>query len=158
MKSSDTENKLQEYISVYDNKVQEIFFHLRNFASKNRPEANQLIYDSYNAVSVAFSLSDKLEDAFCHIALYKNHVNFGFNRGSEIQNPELKLEGSGKLIRHYKIHAVENIPEMQLAALLDKAIKISLANNPEPEEQRPRGRVFIRPSSGKKVRPSTIKK
>lgn len=103
MKSAEKERQLLEYVSLYDKKIQEICFHLRCFVAKNYPEANQLIYDGYNAVSIAFSLIDNLEDAFCNIALYKNQVNFGFNGGAEINNPELILEGSGKLIRHYKV-------------------------------------------------------
>ena len=157
MQSSDAENKLQEYISVYDNKIQEISSYLRSFVSKNQPEANQLIYDSYNAVSIVFSLSDKTEDGFCHIALYKNHVNFGFNRGAEIKDPELKLEGSGKLIRHYKVHDLDNIPVAQLSALLDKAVKISLTRNPKLDRQGPKSQVIVKPTSGKKSRPSTTK-
>lgn len=50
------------------------------------PEANALVWDGYNAVSVAFSKSFKLRDAFCHSAVYKEHVNLGFNRGTELSD------------------------------------------------------------------------
>lgn len=153
MKNSKEEKILREYISVYDKIVQEICLYLRSFVEKNQPEANQLIYDGYNAVSIVFSLSEKMKDAFCHLAVYKNHVNFGFNRGAEIKNPELKLEGNGKLIRHYKVNDLENIPKQELSALLNKAVEISFLNNPNLKTERSTSKVFIMPTSGKKLRP-----
>lgn len=126
---------------------------LRSFVSKSQPEANQLIYDGYNAVSIVFSLSDKMRDAFCHLAVYKNHVNFGFNRGAEIKNPELKLEGKGKLIRHFKVKDMENLPKKDLSILLKKAVEISLFEKPNLKIDRPKSKIFIKPTSGKKLRP-----
>jgi len=153
MKSAEKEKQLLDYVSVYDQKIQETAYYLRSFVAKNYPEANQPIYDSYNAVSIVFSLSDKMDDAFCHIALYKNHVNFGFNRGTAINNPELKLEGNGKLIRHYKVKDLDNIPVDQLSELLHKAVKISNASNPALARQSLKSQLIIKLTSGKKVRP-----
>lgn len=127
--------------------------YLRDFVAKKHPKANQLIYDVYNAVSIVFSFSEKLQDAFCHIALYKKHVNFGFNRGAEIEKPELKLEGTGKLIRHYKVYDLQNVPEDKLSLLLNKASDISLLNNPSLKRATIEGKIFIKPTSGKKPRP-----
>ena len=126
---------------------------LRSFVSKSQPEANQLIYDGYNAVSIVFSLSDKMRDAFCHLAVYKNHVNFGLNRGAEIKNPELKLEGKGKLIRHYKVNDLKNLPKEELSILLEKAVTISLLKKTNLKSEMPKSKIFIKPTSGKKLRP-----
>jgi len=153
MDNSKEEQILNEYLSAYNEKIKNICLKLRSFVSKSQPEANQLIYDGYNAVSIVFSLSEKMQDAFCHLAVYKNHVNFGFNRGAEIKNPELKLEGKGKLIRHYKVKDMENLPERELSILLNKAVEISLLENPNLEIEAPRRKVFIKPTSGKKLRP-----
>lgn len=153
MRPDQQEESLREFIAMYDPNIQEIFLHLRAFILKYYPGANQLIYDGYNTVSVAFSFSKKLNDAFCHLALYKNHVNIGFNRGAELQEPELKLEGSGRLIRHYKVGILENIPEKELTSLLKKAADLSRLNNPELRNKNTPGRMFIMATSGKKVRP-----
>ena len=51
------------------------------------------------AVSIAFTYTEKSRGAFCHIAVYKGHVNLGFNRGAELPGGEGVLEGTGKLIR-----------------------------------------------------------
>ena len=76
---------------------------LRDFITDLVPRANELIWDNYYAVAMACSKSEKLKDAFCHIAVYSQHVNFGFNRGAELTNWNVKLNGEGKLIRHISI-------------------------------------------------------
>jgi len=153
MDNSREEQILHEYLSVYDEQVRDICLKLRNFVAKSQPEANQLIYDGYNAVSIVFSLSDKMRDAFCHLAVYKNHVNFGFNRGAEIKNPELKLEGKGKLIRHFKVKDMENLPKQELSNLLKKAVEISLFKKPNLKIDSQKSKILIKPTSGKKLRP-----
>ena len=153
MDNSKEEQILNDYLSVYDKQVRNICIKLRNFVAKSQPDANQLIYDGYNAVSIVFSFSDKMRDAFCHLAVYKKHVNFGFNRGAEIKYPELKLEGKGKLIRHFKVKDIETIPEKELSFLLNKAVEISLFNKPKLKSDNPKSKILIKSTSGKKLRP-----
>ena len=45
----------------------------------------------------------KMSEHFCYIAVHKNHVNLGFNYGSELPDPEGLLQGPGKLLRHTKM-------------------------------------------------------
>jgi hypothetical protein len=39
----------------------------------------------------------------CSIAAAKGHVSLGFARGRELADPEKRLEGTGKEMRHVKI-------------------------------------------------------
>jgi hypothetical protein len=39
----------------------------------------------------------------CSIAAARDHVSLGFARGSELADPEQRLEGTGKGMRHVKI-------------------------------------------------------
>lgn len=67
------------------------------------PDANELIYDAYNAVTCAYGFTLALGGSFCHVAAYPKHVNLGFGRGAELPDPEGLLAGSGKRIRHVRI-------------------------------------------------------
>jgi hypothetical protein len=66
------------------------------------PGAIALVYDAYNALSVPFSSSEQLRDAFVAVVVYPRHVNLAFNRGAELDDPERLLQGEGKLIRHIR--------------------------------------------------------
>lgn len=121
--------QLKKFMSAYDPNIQDIALYLRNFILENVPESNELIWDNYNALAIAYSKSEDLSDAFCHIALYSKHVNFGFNRGAELSTSAIKLNGSGKLIRHIKVPEIASFPAKEVSKLLLEALGISEARN-----------------------------
>ena len=94
---------LVRFIHPYDPKVAELFWATRELVLRTAPTANELIYDGFNAVSCAYSFSERQKEAFCHVAVYRSHVNLGINRGSEIDGFDHVLNGSGSLIRHIRI-------------------------------------------------------
>jgi hypothetical protein len=50
-----------------------------------------------------------------------DHVQFGFFRGSALDDPKELLHGSGKFVRHVKLRKTADIDERALAALLKQA-------------------------------------
>ena len=50
-------------------------------------------------------------------------VQFGFIRGSSLDDPKKLLEGKGQYVRHVKVRAVEDIDEAAFGALLRQAIR-----------------------------------
>ncbi len=63
----------------------------------------------------------KMSEHFCHITFHKNHVNLGFNYGTELPDPEGLLQGSGKLLRHVKITTPEDLSNPALRQLVEAA-------------------------------------
>lgn len=55
----------------------------------------------------------------------KDYINFGFFRATELPDPKKLLEGSGKNLRHVKIHSDKDIDEKQFAAWVKEAIKLN---------------------------------
>lgn len=52
------------FLHPYDANIQSLTISLRDFIIEMVPEANELIWDNYNAVALAYSKSEKLKDAF----------------------------------------------------------------------------------------------
>lgn len=145
--------QLNKFLQPYSEPVQEIALELREFVTSIIPEANELIYDNYNAVAIAYSKSEKLKDAFCHIAVYSKYVNFGFNRGAELFHPDLTLEGKGKLIRHITVHAMNAFPKEAIQKLLWDAVGLSEQLNPTLLNKEDLGWSRVMSISEKKRRP-----
>ena len=145
--------KLTDFLKPYATEVREIFWELRNFITSTIPEANELIWDNYNAVAIAYSKSEKLSDAFCHIAIYAKHVNFGFNRGAELTNTSIQLEGKGKLIRHLKVRDIHSFPKESLEKMIYEAVGISENRNQNLIEKHSEGISKVMSISEKKTRP-----
>ncbi len=114
--------ELQAFLAAYDPAVSALALQLRALVLAQAPQATELLYDSYNAVALAFSFSGRLAEAFCHVAVYPRHVNLGFNRGAELPDPEGLLQGSGKRIRHLKIRTIEDLESAHLRRLLQMAV------------------------------------
>ncbi len=145
--------RLKEFLDPYPSEVQEIAYELRDFITSTVPEANELIWDNYNAVAIAYSKSEKLKDAFCHIAMYAKYVNFGFNRGAELSESTVKLEGKGKLIRHLKVTDFSNFPKATIKKMIYEAVGISENRNQSLIEKQTQGVSMVMSVSEKKVRP-----
>ena len=51
----------------------------------------------------------------------KRHVNVGFFRGAELEDPTGLLEGTGKYMRHVKLKPDSNINATALVRLIESA-------------------------------------
>ena len=143
-------SELQRFLEPYDLPVRTLALETRALVLTVAPRATELLYDSYNAVAVAFTFSSRMAEAFCHVAVYSGHVNFGFNRGAELPDPGRILHGAGKLIRHVKIRRREDIADEQLRELLE----LAAARAPQPAEFPPKSAAIVQAVSARKRRPA----
>ncbi len=146
--------QLKKFINPYDEGIQKLTIELRDFITDLVPLANELIWDNYNAVAMAYSKSEKLKDAFCHIAVYSQHVNFGFNRGAELTNSNVKLNGKGKLIRHISLKDFESFPKEDIKNMIWEAVGISKKLNNQLMDNNTRPKSIVMSISEKKIRPN----
>jgi hypothetical protein len=114
-------DKLMKFLSPYRKEIVQLALRTRDMILKQDPEAIELIYDAYNAVVTAFSVTERLKDAFCAVAVYPNHVNLSFNYGALLPDPKKRLEGKGTRIRHIKLRSVEEINAPEIIELIRKA-------------------------------------
>lgn len=67
----------------------------------------------------------------CFFMVGKNHVTFGFLRGTALVDPKGLLEGTGKSLRHVKLRTVEDLKKPELKKLIVEAVKL---NQKDPVE------------------------
>lgn len=138
----------------YSADIQNLALELREFITGLVPQANELIWDNYNAVAIAYSKSEKLKDAFCHIALYTQHVNFGFNRGAELTKTNIELQGKGKLIRHITVKDFQTFPKKEITGMIWEAVGISEERNSKLIHENHSPKSLVMSISEKKIRPN----
>jgi len=146
--------QLKKFIEPYDDGIQTLTLELRNFITDLVPQANELIWDNYNAVAIAYSKSEKLKDAFCHIAIYSQHVNFGFNRGAELTKTSVKLNGKGKLIRHISVKDFQSFPKQEIKNMIWEAVGMSEKMNSQLIGEGNTPKSIVMSISEKKIRPN----
>ena len=139
------------FLQPFPPHIKETALWLRDFVWDRYPESNELIYDAYSALAFGWGLSDKLGDVFCSIACYKS-INFGFNRGHEINDPEKMLLGNGNVYRYIKVNDPETFPEKYISFLLNEAYVIALSRY-KPGKKIFSGQTIVKSISSKKRRP-----
>ena len=64
----------------------------------------------------------KMTEHYAYIGVQKSHVNLGFYHGTVLSDPSGLLEGSGKKLRHVKIHSLKAARTRALKELLRQAV------------------------------------
>lgn len=65
------------------------------------------------------------DGAFAWMKAHRDHVNFGFFRGSELVDTDGILEGEGDRMRHVKIRDPEQVPVSVIDALIRQAVTLN---------------------------------
>ena len=122
--------------SGFDEIVSRVSPHARQLAEG----ARALIRDVYPAVVevpwpkqrvIGYGVGPKkMSEHFCYISVSQKHINLGFMYGAELPDPEKLLEGSGKLLRHVRIAALEQLSNPALRQLLITASKHRMPMRP----------------------------
>jgi hypothetical protein len=122
-------NGLEEMTAAFD-------LHVRDLASRTRslivdvyPEVVEIPWPRQNVAGYGIG-PKKMSEHFCYIALYKDHLNLGFNQGAELPDPEGLLEGPGKMLRHTKIAESEDLHNPALRRLLEAALDHRVSTKP----------------------------
>ena len=131
---------------------------LRDFAWDLCPNANELIYDNYNAVAFGWSPTDKVGHTICSIAVGRSskNVHFGFYWGSEISDPKKILMGQGNQYRYILVTDIKKFPKAYIKKLVKEAYANSLTKVKDPK-QIVSGQTIVKSISDKK-RPDKVKK
>jgi Domain of unknown function (DU1801) len=116
-----TELILRELMQDRKEEVVKIALAARKAVLKSAGKCSELIYETY-CISNAFTFTGKQGQGFIHIATYAGHVNLGFDRGTELDDPDKKLKGTGKLIRHIRLNSVTDIKDDSVIQLIAQAV------------------------------------
>jgi hypothetical protein len=83
------------------------------------PDAVEEVHPGRN--NIIFGKSSKMKDWICYVSPFKNHINLGFLKGTELPDPKGLLEGTGMLLRHVKIRSAEDLGKPEVRELLAAA-------------------------------------
>lgn len=143
---------LRKFISPYPRHVQDTAMWLRDFVWDLYPDANELIYDNYNAVAFGWAPTEKQSHVFCSVALLPRYCHFGFYWGSQIADPKKLLEGKGNQYRYVKVESPDKFPAAYIKTLVKEAWANSMLRVKDDSEII-KGNTIVKSISAKKKRP-----
>jgi hypothetical protein len=142
---------LLKLLKPFGNDITQLVLWLRDFAWNLYPQANELIYDNYNALAFGWSPTDKVGHTFCSIAVGRTskNVHFGFYWGSELSDPQKKLLGEGNQYRYILVTDKNKFPKTYIKKLVKEAYDNSL-KKVKDKKQLMSGKTIVKSISGKK--------
>jgi uncharacterized protein DUF1801 len=132
---------LLEFLKPFDASTRDLALDVRALVLSVLAPCRENIYDAYNAVAIGYGPTDRLRDGICHVAVYARHVNLGFNRGTELDDPDGLLQGTGKRVRHITIQSREGLRALPLRKYLREAQTI--ASDTVPSQPQPKDVVSV---------------
>jgi hypothetical protein len=149
--SKEQTKDLLKFLKPFSNEIIERVMWLREFVWDLYPQANELIYDNYNALAFGWSPTDKVGHTFCSIAVgrTRNNVHFGFYWGSKISDPDKILLGKGNQYRYILVTDKSTFPKAYIKKLVKEAFANSLAKVKDKKQVRT-GLTIVKSISAKK--------
>lgn len=108
---------VDEYIAAFDDWRTDAMRRLREVVKEGAP---------HSAVGIKWAQPVwEWNGPMIWMKAYPKHVNIGFWRGTELEDPKKVLTGDGERMRHIKLTSVEEIPADALRELVKQAVKLN---------------------------------
>ena len=133
--SKEHTNDLINFLSPFPDEIRDLALWLREFIWDLYPEANELIYDNYNALAVGWSPTSNLGHTFCSFAIGRTsyNVHFGFYWGSKLSDPDKLLLGQGNQYRYILVKNKKDFPAVYIKKLMVEAHAYSMGKVKDPD-------------------------
>jgi len=152
--SKEQTTDLLKFLKPFSDDIKERALWLREFVWDLYPDANELIYDNYNALAFGWSPTDRVGHTFCSVAVGRSshNVHFGFYWGSELSDPREILLGEGNQYRYILVKNKGDFPKAYITKLVREAYANSLAKIKD-QKQIVHGQTITKSISTKKRKP-----
>jgi hypothetical protein len=110
---------VDEYIAAFDDWRTDAMKRLREVVKEGAP---------HSAVAIKWAQPVwEWNGPMIWMKAYPKHVDIGFWRGTEMDDPKKVLTGDGERMRHIKITSVDDIPTDALRDLVKQAVQLNTA-------------------------------
>ena len=116
--NASVESQIEAYVHRKNAALREVTDWLRKLVKKTVPESRE-------ALNPGGLPTFEWRGAICYFMVGKQHVTFGFPRGTELPDPAKLLEGTGKGLRHVKVREKEQLLDANLRDLNLSAVSLN---------------------------------
>jgi DNA helicase IV len=116
--------ELREFLYQYDPALQSLALGVRTVVHEEMTPCHEYIFAMRSKVVLLYGATERVvDDGICHINVFARHVNLGFQRGAELDDPGGVLQGTGKTMRHITLRKLSDLERPEIRAYLRQARK-----------------------------------
>jgi len=115
-------SELLEFLERYDPQIRALTLGLRGVVHEEMAPCHEYIFAMRSKVVLLYGATARvIDDGICHLNVFVRHVNLGFSRGTELQDPSGVLRGTGKAMRHITLKTPSDLNRPEIRAYLRQA-------------------------------------
>jgi hypothetical protein len=111
------------FIAKFDPAIASLTRACRSVIRKRYPSANELVYDNYNALAIAYGPTEKTSEVVFSIAVYPRVVDLYFMYGRSLPDPNKLLRGNGTQGAFIRLESAETLADPKVVDLIERAVK-----------------------------------
>jgi Domain of unknown function (DU1801) len=111
-----------DVIAGVDPAVAKICLELRKVIGALHPDCVEVPRPGEHSVAYGYG-EKKMSEAYAYIMPQSNYVNLGFYHGTNLNNHEAVLTGTGKKLRHIKIKNIDAARDSSILKMLQDAMQ-----------------------------------
>ena len=116
--------ELLDFLHRYDLEVQALALGLRKAVLEEMAPCHEYIFAMRSKVVLLYGGTERvIDDGICHINVFRNHVNLGFQRGTDLDDVGGVLQGTGKAMRHITVKSLPELERPEIRAYVRQARK-----------------------------------
>lgn len=116
--------QLLEFLFHHDPAVQSLALGLRKVVLEEMAPCHEYIFQMRARVVLLYGPTERvIKDGICLVGVFSKHVNLGFMRGADLDDPNGVLQGSGKAMRHISVKKLSELDRPEIRAFLRQARK-----------------------------------
>jgi hypothetical protein len=145
MKTQSPAKQLDRFLARY---TAEIAAQARAALAKMRerlPGAVEMVYDNYNALVIGFGPTERPSEAIFSIVVFPRWVTLCFLQGAKVPDPQKRLQGNGKQVRHIRLPNADDLDTPGVRDLVTRALECAS----KPIDATGDGRLIIKSISAK---------
>jgi hypothetical protein len=89
---------------------------------KRLPGAVEMVYDNYNGLVIGFGPNERPSLAIFSIVLFPRWVTLCFLQGAGIPDPQRRLQGEGRVVRHIRLEDFSVLDDPYVQGLMNLAL------------------------------------
>jgi hypothetical protein len=122
------DDDLADLLAAAPPEVGAIALHARDLIRTRLPGTIEMV--DRPAKLIGYGRDRSYRGLICGLVLQSAWVNLMFSRGTDLDDPDSLLEGTGKRARHVKLRSVEHVERPEVAALIIAAGELTPSTPP----------------------------
>jgi len=117
-------HELLGFLYRYDPAVQSLALGLRKVVHQEMTPCHEYIFAMRSKVVLLYGATERvIDDGICYINVFARHVNLGFPRGADLDDPAGVLHGTGMGMRHITLKKLSDLDRPEIRTHLRQARK-----------------------------------